>query len=416
MPARGIPVLVVSRMHRCGETGVQTHIHDALRYLEDQSCRPQFVGPEAALGTRRVLYYAARALSRGLSARNRLRNHLIDRVFASALRRELLRHLQGRTAWTVYAQDPLCAAVALAMKDGPAQRVVLAVHFNVSQADEMAVRGIIKTGDWLYRCIERQEREILGKADGVVFFSRFMEEQIRLRGIAVRNSIVIPHAADRVAPDRRAEPGDLIAVGTLEPRKNQAYLLSVLQEAALRGHRYRLTIVGSGQDRQRLERLAERLDVREQVIFTGMRPAAASLFSAHKVLVHAARMESFGIALVEALAAGLPVLAARVGGIPEIVRDGIEGFFWPLDDPAEGARLLMRLMEDPLLRQRMSMAAFMRTRDSFDRDAIGRRLAAYVRADSKADGLQAAEGRACGTQVSELSRDDHRCRVTAVIY
>ncbi|MGB9079130.1 MAG: glycosyltransferase family 4 protein [Terracidiphilus sp.] len=402
-------------MHRCGETGVQTHIRDALGYLDDRHCPPQFVGPEATLKPRRALYSLTRLLSGGLPTANPLRRYLIDRVFALTLRSELERRLRGQIAWTVYAQDPLCASVALGLRDRPAQRVVLAVHFNVSQADEMAVRGIVKIGDWLYRRTQRQEREALCRADGVVFFSRFMEEQIRLRGIMVRSSIVIPHTAAPVETDRQAEPGDLIAVGTLEPRKNQAYLLLVLHEAALRGHRYRLTIVGSGEDRQSLERLAVRLGVQGQVVFLGMRPAAASLLAMHKVFVHAARMEAFGIALVEALAAGLPVLAPRVGGIPEIVRDGIEGYFWPLDDPAEGARLLMRLMEDPLLRQRMARAASRRLHDRFDRNTIGGRLAAYVRTDSRAGQLQATERGAMSEDLVAGGNHDRR-RIAAVVH
>ena len=376
------PTIVASMMHQHGETGVQTHINDALQYLNECGYNPQFVGPEESLRLERILYYSSRSLSRILGRKNRVGSYLIDRILTRALRTELSRRLQGCSSWTVYAQDPLCALAALLLKTGREQRVVLGVHFNVSQADEMVSRGVTRQGDWLYRLTQRQEQDALTTVDGVVYFSSFMREQIRLRGIAPRSSIVVPHSTPISTPDRRAEPRDLIAIGTLEPRKNQAYILQVLHEAALRGYRYRLTIVGSGQERQRLENLATELGLRGQVLFVGKRLGAASLLAAHKVFVHAAKMESFGIALVEALAAGRPILAPKVGGISEIIRDGVEGFFWPLDDPCEGAQLLIRILEDEWLRQSMSHAARIRFNIGFDRNTVGRKLVSYVRPES----------------------------------
>jgi glycosyltransferase involved in cell wall biosynthesis len=250
-----VPVLVVSLMHRRGETGVQTHINDVLQYLEEQGYNPQFVGPEVSLWRRKKSYYAIRILSRVFPRQNRLKIYLSERILARVLRAELRSRLQRHSSWTVYAQDPVCTLAALFIKANQNQRVVLAVHFNLSQADEMANRGMVRVGDWLYRRTQQQEREALTRADGVLYFSRFMEEQIRSRGIIPRSSIVIPHSTRVPQPERATEPRDLIAIGTLEPRKNQSYLLEVLYEAGLRGCRYHLTVVGSGEDKARLEGL-----------------------------------------------------------------------------------------------------------------------------------------------------------------
>ncbi|MGA7108488.1 MAG: glycosyltransferase family 4 protein [Terracidiphilus sp.] len=370
------PVIVVSLMHRRGETGVQTHINDALQYLEEQGYNPQFVGPE--VWRRRKSYYAIRILSRVFGRQNRLTIYLSERILARVLRAELRSRLQGHSSWTVYAQDAVCTLAALSIKANQNQRVVLAVHFNLSQADEMANRGMVKFGDWSYRRTQQQEREALTRADGVLYFSRFMKEQIRLRGIIPRSSIVIPHSTRVPKAEQEAEPRDLIAIGTLEPRKNQSYLVEVLYEAALRGHRYRLTVVGSGEDKARLEKLVLLLGLERQVVFVGTHPVAASLLPSHRVFVHAAKMESFGIALVEALAAGLPILAPKVGGMQEILRDGVEGYFWPLDSPSRGADLLICLLENDFLWKQMSRAASARFRTSFDRDSISRRLVSYI--------------------------------------
>jgi len=124
-----------------------------------------------------------------------------------------------------------------------------------------------------------------------------------------------------------------------------------------------------------------RLGLERQVVFVGTYPVAASLLPSHRLFVHAAKMESFGIALVEALAAGLPILAPKVGGMQEIIRDGVEGYFWPLDSPRRGADLLIRLMENDCLWKQMSRAASARFRTSFDRDSIRRRLVSYLCAD-----------------------------------
>lgn len=97
-----------------------------------------------------------------------------------------------------------------------------------------------------------------------------------------------------------------------------------------------------------------------------------------KALVHAAKIENFPITLVESLATGKPILAAPVGGIPEVFRDGIDGFFWPLDDPDEGAATLIRLMEDSGLRERMSASAFDRYQAEFSRERIKKSLLAFV--------------------------------------
>ncbi len=135
-----------------------------------------------------------------------------------------------------------------------------------------------------------------------------------------------------------------------------------------------MTFVGDGPDRRRLEALCKRLALDDQVVFKGRILNAANLMAQHRVLVHSAIMESFGIVLIEAMARGLPVVAAPVGGVSEVFRDGKEGLSWSLDDPAEGARKLTALLDNKRYYDIMSAAAITRFEKKFCSGKLARQL------------------------------------------
>ena len=95
-------------------------------------------------------------------------------------------------------------------------------------------------------------------------------------------------------------------------------------------------------------------------------------------------MESFGIVLAEAMAAGLPVCAAPNGGIVETFDDGVEGFYWDLNDPADGARRLIRLLDDEDLYAKMSAAAYARFESSYETEKVAERLYRFLVEDQPA--------------------------------
>jgi glycosyltransferase involved in cell wall biosynthesis len=171
---------------------------------------------------------------------------------------------------------------------------------------------------------------------------------------------------------------DLVTVGALEARKNISYLLEVLAIAARRGRAYSLTVIGDGPDRARLEGRARDLGVADQVRFAGHQQDPRPLVSAHRLYCHTATMESFGIALLEAMSEGLPVVAGRVGGIPEFVRPGQVGEFWPLDDAEAAADVLIALMDDPDALTAMGAKAAALASAEFDADALGARLLGFL--------------------------------------
>ena len=107
-----------------------------------------------------------------------------------------------------------------------------------------------------------------------------------------------------------------------------------------------------------------------QVAFIGFRPQAASLISGHRVLVHAARMENLPITLIEALSRGRPILAPAVGGIGEIFSHAVEGYFWPLDDVDGAAVLLISLLSNAVVYERLARAARKRYDSRFSSEML----------------------------------------------
>lgn len=369
-------LIVVSMLDGKGPTGVETHFNQVIARAHGFDIDARLVCPWPA---QRLWASAARVARRGLARLNRERAGILDawiqcKVIEGKLV-SMVKQAQARgRSVTLYAQDPLSAQVALRLKERFDCRVVLVVHYNVSVADELVMKGEAQRHGPLWRFALRTELLALPRVDMLIFVSQFMRRVVmeRLPQLAdVRHAVIHNFIGEPGAPEPRASfDADLIAIGTLEPRKNQAFLLRVLARAKERGRRYTLTLVGNGPDGAALATLARELGVDDQVRFMGFQKNAARLIARHRVFVHAARVESMGIVLVEAMAAGKPVLAPAVGGIAEVFDDRIEGFHWPLDDVDTATTLLIDVLSDDALYARLAQAALLRYRTGFDSDML----------------------------------------------
>jgi L-malate glycosyltransferase len=154
-------------------------------------------------------------------------------------------------------------------------------------------------------------------------------------------------------PDR---PGVLLHASNFRPLKRVGDAVAALAEVR-RSRPAVLVLVGDGPERERVEQMADRLGVRSRVALLGERSETGSLFRQADLFLLPSEQESFGLAALEALASGVPVVASRVGGLPEVVRDGETGLLVPPRDPAALAAAIQRLLEDEPLRQAMSRAA-----------------------------------------------------------
>ena len=201
----------------------------------------------------------------------------------------------------------------------------------------------------------------------------------RLPGISQVAQQVLPNfISDPDPQDAVHVTGDLLSIGTLEPRKNQGYLLHVLAAARDKGFSYRLTLAGDGPSRAEFENLAVELGLQDQVRFLGFYPDAWRLLPGHRAYVHAAHLENMPLTLIEALAFARPILAPATGGVPEIVRDGREGGHWPLDDADAAADQLIALMKDEARLASFSASARDRYQSEFSIHAVGPRWLAAL--------------------------------------
>lgn len=380
MPSRSSgtnEVVVASLLRRDGATGVQSHVRDLLESGRRLGRQPELVTPFDARSPLLAPVFAVRHLLHPLSGPASVWWYRQwHRHYLEAALRTHLRHAPGRR--TVYAQCPVSAEAALRART--TERVALVVHFNVSQADEWADKGEIERGGRLYDAIRRQEQRVLPAVDGLVFVSTFMREAVRSRVPEARTvpSVVAPNFVRVGTPHAVVPERDLVTLGSLEPRKNHGFLLEVLAVAARRGHRYTLTVVGDGPDRPTLERRARSLGVDDLVDFAGFSADPRAQLRRHRLYCHTARMESFGIALIEAMAEGLPVVAAPVGGIPEIIRPGVNGELWPLDDAERAADVLVGMLSDAGRLTALGQAAREDARTRFSGAQVAPRLLAFL--------------------------------------
>jgi glycosyltransferase involved in cell wall biosynthesis len=357
---------------------VHTHMRSLREFLSRRGQVAQTVTP---FHCHPVLVYPVFGLRRLIDGLSKSASVWWYRHWHYVFLKRALRHLPELDGPAViYAQCPLSAKAALETRRSRAQRVVMIVHFNVSQADEWCEQRGIALDGWVSRGIRSLEAAVLPRLDGIVHVSRFMKQKIETRIEALRlvDSRVIPNGCPPPPKGENDVAGDLITIGSLEPRKNQRYLLEVLAHAKRLGYCYTLTVVGTGPHASALETQVRRLGLEREVRFLGRRDDAPGLIGGHRLYVHAATMEAFGIVLIEALAAGRPVLAAPVGGITEVFDDGVEGFYWPLDDPARGAGRLIELLEHPEVYERMTRAAAQRYRRDYTIERAGEALTAFL--------------------------------------
>lgn len=151
--------------------------------------------------------------------------------------------------------------------------------------------------------------------------------------------------------------GDLLVVGAgvLRPLKGQDVALRAVARSVRDHPRLRLVLLGDGPSRGEFEALAAALGIADRVRFAGLVvDGATDMIAAADVFVHPSRNEAYGIAIAEAMAAGVPVVATRVGGVPEVVRDGETGALVPPDDPEALAAALGAMLADAGLRERFA--------------------------------------------------------------
>ncbi|MCK4356192.1 glycosyltransferase [Candidatus Bipolaricaulota bacterium] len=166
-------------------------------------------------------------------------------------------------------------------------------------------------------------------------------------------------------PKLEVEPV-LIFLGRLAPQKDLLTLLKAFERIPVG----RLVLVGEGPSRSQVEQSVERTGLNDRVTMLGARTDIPELLAASDLFVLPSRWEGLPLTIIEAMMAGLPVVASHVGGVAELVEDGVTGFLVPSEAPAALAEALRKLLEDSELRKRMGKAGREKALQDFTLDRM----------------------------------------------
>ncbi len=221
--------------------------------------------------------------------------------------------------------------------------------------------------------------------DGVVCVSGYNQRDFAARGLLapekfhlIYNSVDVRAAAGQ---SKGAEfrqrfgiaPGRLVIaqVSAMTPAKGIPDLLRAVREVVAANRLAHLVLVGDGRHRQEFLQLARELGIEDHVTFAGtvLDPVGEGVYDAAAVVCQVSRWEeAFGYVIAEAMSCGKPVIATRVGGIPELVQDGQTGCLVERGDSAAMAARILHLLEDAALRGRLGECGRMLAAAKFDLD------------------------------------------------
>lgn len=224
---------------------------------------------------------------------------------------------------------------------------------------------------------ESIERLCLPAFDQVVTVSHFLRTELGRWGIPAErifvspNGVMLERCGEAASAAARRElglqPGDLVvgSVGRLEPAKGHRFLIDALARLVQRWPRLQCVLVGEGRLLAELRQAAEKMGMAGRVIFTGFRGDVMRLMEAFDIFALPSLTEGIPFALLEASASARPIVASRVGGVPEIICDGESGRLTAPADPAQLAAAIDGLLGDPPGAQRMGQRAALNVARNF---------------------------------------------------
>lgn len=211
----------------------------------------------------------------------------------------------------------------------------------------------------LRRLLYRQADVVTSNSRGVLEILKAYVPEDKLA--FVPNPLVVPESPGNVAPGMST----VLTVGRLSPQKAHDVLLKAFAQVAPGRSDWRLAVLGDGELREPLRRLAASLELSDRVDWLGQRPDPFAHYRAADIFALASRFEGTPNALLEAMACGLAVVVSDTSPGPlEYVDDGVTGLVVPVDDARALAGALERLMSDPDLRRRLGTAARTRVAES----------------------------------------------------
>ncbi|MFN2468560.1 MAG: glycosyltransferase family 4 protein [Gaiellaceae bacterium] len=346
-----------------GIGGSERHVLTLLPALAERGLQVSFVGldnPAGAPGPFYAELEAARVPSVRLECPSDVDPLLVRRL------RHAVRELGPDLVHTHLVHADLYGALALL-----GRRIVLV---STKHNDDRFRTGPFRLVE---RLVTRRAARVIAITDAL---RRFTVTEV---GVPARKVETIHYGLDRLPQPWAADlpPGVregarvLLAIARLEAQKGLDVAVRALP-AVRRSHRDAvLVVLGEGSERAALEALARREGVADAVFLPGRVGDVAAWLYRAELLLHPARWEGFGLALLEAMLASRPVVATAVSSVPEIVADGETGVLVPPEDPAALAQAVSGLLDDPARASRYGRAGYERARASFSVDRMARRTA-----------------------------------------
>jgi glycosyltransferase involved in cell wall biosynthesis len=231
----------------------------------------------------------------------------------------------------------------------------------------------------------------LGEARFVVAVSRYNHERLgTLYGSAVSAKTHVVHcgvepAAYPYRPRRRTAgaPLRLLSIGSLQEYKGHRHLVACCRQLRARGVPFECLIIGSGPERAALQRAIDNAGLAAAVRLVGALPQeavaarlqAADCYVQPSVRARSGQMEGIPVALMEAMASGVPVVATRLSGVPELVRESDTGLLVAPESPSELAEAVLAVWRDPSAAERRALAARRLIEQEFDLASSAARMA-----------------------------------------
>jgi len=219
-------------------------------------------------------------------------------------------------------------------------------------------------------------RLAINTSDRVTAVSSYLERRTRETFQPIRPVQVIPNFldSDRFRPGREGEtrphfvcPEErlLLHLSNFRPVKRVTDVIRIFSRVR-QEIPAKLLMVGDGVERSTAQHLVRELNIEKDVLFLSRQEDIPGLMKIADLFLLPSELESFGLAALEAMSCGVPVIASRVGGLPEVVVDGVCGLLYPVGDVEGMAKGAVQLFEDEALHARMARAARQRVLDHFD--------------------------------------------------
>jgi glycosyltransferase involved in cell wall biosynthesis len=241
------------------------------------------------------------------------------------------------------------------------------------------------------RLYNRLDFRLLRYPDRVVAVSDSVRRRLETKGVPSSRITVIPNAVEIGAGDPPQADGRwrgslgipegmpvLSVIGRLSPEKGQDVFLEACRLAAQKDCKFVGVLVGEGPWEDELRARAKTLGLELRVRFAGHCQDVAPVYAASDVIVIPSRSEGLPNVLLEAMASGKPVVATRVGGIPEVLSDGVNGWLVPPEDPVRLGDAMAALLADTQLRHVLGDRACLDARRFSPQARAERILAVYA--------------------------------------